>query len=121
MAVKLTKKTQESEAETLRPTESRLNATGAAAAKTPVLVGNPDDLLFGKNNYRLMLVGLALVVLGFVLMSGGSMPDANTWDENLIYSFTRITLAPIVILTGLGIEIYAIFANKSSEKEMKSI
>jgi hypothetical protein len=40
------------------------------------------------------------------------MPDANTWDESVIYSFTRITLAPIIILTGLGVEIYAIFAKK---------
>jgi hypothetical protein len=74
--------------------------------------GTPENLLFGKNNYRLMLIGLGLVVLGFILMSGGKMPDANTWDENIIYSFTRITLAPMVILLGLGIEVYAIFAKK---------
>ena len=95
-----------------KPTESRLNTPTTAAVAAPVLVGNPADLLFGKNNYRLMLIGLALVIVGFVLMSGGKMPDANTWDESLIYAFTRITLAPIIILTGLGVEIYAIFAKK---------
>jgi len=42
-------------------------------------------------------------------MSGGAMPDSNTWDPSIIYSFRRITLAPVVILIGIGIEIYAIF------------
>lgn len=96
----------------LKPTESRLSDSSEAARPPIVLKGAPEDLLFGKNNYRLMLIGLALVVLGFILMSGGKMPDANTWDESIIYSFTRITLAPMVILVGLGIEVYAIFAKK---------
>jgi hypothetical protein len=95
----------------LKPTESRLEGSETSQPKI-VMKGEPEDLLFGKNNYRLMGIGLALVVLGFILMSGGKMPDANTWDENVIYSFTRITLAPIVILLGLGIEVYAIFAKK---------
>jgi len=56
-----------------------------------------------------MFIGLGFIVLGMVLMSGGSMPSADVWDEDLIYSFRRITLAPIVILIGLGIEVYAIF------------
>ena len=81
------------------PTKSSMEAASA---------GN-SEMLFGHQNYRLMLIGIALVVVGFALMIGGSMPDANTWDENLIYSFTRITLSPIVILVGLCIEVYAIF------------
>ena len=87
----------------LQPTESVFKTDTVA----------DSELLFSKNNYRLMLIGLVLVILGFILMSGGKMPDANTWDESIIYSFTRITLAPIVILVGLGIEVYAIFAKKS--------
>ena len=71
---------------------------------------NPNkDLLFGRENYILMIAGIALVLIGFVLMSGGAMPDADTWDDNIIYSFRRTVLAPFVVLVGLGIEIFAIF------------
>ena len=57
----------------------------------------------------MMLLGAGVVVLGMFLMSGGDMPDPNTWDEDIIYSTRRTILAPIVILTGLVIEIFAIF------------
>lgn len=59
----------------------------------------------------LMLVGLALIGLGLVLMSGGAMPDPNTWDENLIYSRRRTVMGPLVIIIGLVVEIVAIFKN----------
>ncbi len=65
--------------------------------------------LFGKQNYILMAVGAALVLLGFVLMSGGKNQDPNVFDTNVVYSTTRITIAPILIILGLIIEIYAIF------------
>lgn len=67
------------------------------------------EMLFGKENFKWMFVGIGLIVLGFVLMAGGSMPDSNTWDESIIYSFRRITLAPILIISGLIVEVYAIF------------
>ena len=71
---------------------------------------NPNkDLLFGRENYILMIAGIALVLIGFVLMSGGAMPDADTWDDNIIYSFRRTVLAPFIVLVGLGVEIFAIF------------
>lgn len=70
---------------------------------------NKEPFLFGKRNYLWMGIGFIFVVIGCLLMLGGGMPDPNTWDDSLIYSFRRITLAPIVILIGLGIEIYAIF------------
>ncbi len=65
--------------------------------------------LFGKENYKWMFIGIGLIALGLVLMSGGSMPDENTWDPDRIYSFRRITLAPIVIIAGLGLQVVAIF------------
>lgn len=71
---------------------------------------NPgEELLFGRENYILMLSGLGLIILGFILMSGGAMPDPDTWDDNIIYSFRRTVLAPFVVLAGLAVEIYAIF------------
>lgn len=65
--------------------------------------------LFGKENLTWMLIGGVIVALGFFLMSGGKSPNPNVFDTNLVYSTTRITVAPIVIVLGLLVEIYAIF------------
>jgi len=69
---------------------------------------NNTELLYGKDFYVFMLIGLALIALGFVLMAGGNQ-DPNEWNANEIYSFRRTTLAPIVLIAGLVVEIYAIF------------
>lgn len=68
-----------------------------------------SSVLFTKENYVLMLVGGVIVALGMLLMSGGKNDDPNTFDYNVVYSTTRITIAPIVIVLGLLVEIYAIF------------
>jgi hypothetical protein len=68
----------------------------------------PKQMLFNKQNYLLMAVGGALVLLGILLMSGGAQ-EATQWNTDEIYSSRRTILAPIVILGGLGVEIYAIF------------
>ncbi|HMC98817.1 MAG TPA: DUF3098 domain-containing protein [Ferruginibacter sp.] len=64
--------------------------------------------LFGKQNYIWMLGGLAIMALGFILMAGGKSADPNQFHDDQVYSFTRITLAPILIVAGLVIEIFAI-------------
>lgn len=66
-------------------------------------------LLFGKKNYMFLIGGVALIFVGFLLMAGGHMPSPEVWDESLIYSFRRITLAPIVILSGLIVSGISIF------------
>jgi len=65
--------------------------------------------LFDKQNLRLMLVGALVVALGMILMIGGKSKDPSVFNYNEVYSFTRVTIAPIVIILGLAIEIYAIF------------
>jgi hypothetical protein len=65
--------------------------------------------IFDKHNYQWMLIGLAVMALGMFLMAGGASKDPNVFDRNTVYSTTRITVAPILILAGLVIEIYAIF------------
>lgn len=65
--------------------------------------------LFAKENLTWMLIGGVIVALGFFLMSGGKSSDPNVFDPNQVYSTTRITVAPIVIVLGLLVEIYAIF------------
>lgn len=68
-----------------------------------------STLSFGRKNYTLMLIGVGLIALGFLLMAGGHMPSPDVWDENIIYSTRRTLIAPIVILAGLIVEIFAIF------------
>jgi hypothetical protein len=58
-----------------------------------------------------MLIGAAVMIVGFLLMSGGRSDDPNVFDPKEVYSTTRITIAPILILAGLAIEVYAIFRN----------
>lgn len=65
--------------------------------------------MFGKDNYIWMLAGLVVMAIGMFLMSGGKSTDPAVFDAKSVYSTTRITIAPILILAGLVIEIYAIF------------
>ena len=65
------------------------------------------DFPFGRENYILMLIGIAIIFLGFVLMNGGGSDDPAVWDPS-IFSFRRITLAPILVISGFVIEIFAI-------------
>lgn len=55
-----------------------------------------------------MGIGIAIILIGFLLMAGGKSTDPNVFSENEVYSFQRITLAPILIITGLIVEVYAI-------------
>lgn len=71
---------------------------------------------FAKENYKLVLIGLGIIVVGFILMAGGGSDDPNVFDES-IFSFTRITLAPIVVLLGFGFEIYAIMHKPKNDEE----
>jgi len=68
--------------------------------------------MFSKENYMWMAIGLVVIAIGMFLMSGGrSNANPAVFDEKAVYSSTRITIAPIVILAGLVIEIFAIFRN----------
>ncbi len=68
-----------------------------------------NEFLFGKKNYIIMLVGIAIISLGFILMAGGGSDDPAIFNDE-IYNFRRIRLAPTLVLIGLAIEIYAIMA-----------
>ena len=70
--------------------------------------------LFGKENFKWRLIGVAVLILGFLLMAGGGSDDPNVFNADEVYSTRRITIAPIIILIGLGIEIYAIFRQPKS-------
>ena len=66
------------------------------------------DFLFDKVNYKTLLIGIAVIVLGFILMSGGGSDDTKIFNED-VFSFRRIRLAPTLVLIGFGITIYSIF------------
>ena len=63
---------------------------------------------FGKQNYIILLIGIALLALGFVLMLGGGSNDPDVFNEQM-FNFRRITLSTILILAGFVVEIFAIF------------
>jgi hypothetical protein len=67
-----------------------------------------ENILFTKENYKWMLIGAVIMTIGFFLMAGGKSSDPNVFNDAQIYSFRRITLAPILIVGGLIVEIYAI-------------
>lgn len=90
-------------------TASKPAAAPVQAPSRSRVAAVPRELIFTKTNFVWMGIGVGLILIGLLLMSGGKMPNANEWDPNLIYSFRRTVLAPIVILAGLGVEIYAIF------------
>lgn len=67
--------------------------------------------MFEKGNLMWMLIGAAVIIAGFLLMAGGRSADPNVFNPDEVYSTTRITIAPILILAGLAIEIFALFYN----------
>lgn len=69
-----------------------------------------SEFLFDKINYKILLIGIGVIALGFILMSGGGSDDPNVFSEE-IFNFRRIRLAPTTVLIGFGITIYAIIKN----------
>jgi hypothetical protein len=69
-----------------------------------------QDFLFSKVNYKILLIGIGVITLGFILMSGGGSDDPTVYSD-AIFSFRRIRLAPTTVLIGFGITVYAILKN----------
>ena len=73
------------------------------------------QLTFNKENYKWMIIGAIVIIIGMFLLSGGENKDPNVFDQNLVYNTRRVTIAPIVILLGFVIEIIAILKKKPAE------
>lgn len=67
-----------------------------------------QTFLFDRSNYMWMIAGVVLILIGFVLMSGGKSADPHQFNYNEVYSTMRITIAPILIMIGFAVEVYAI-------------
>ena len=70
----------------------------------------PTEFLFHKENYKILLIALCIIALGFILMSGGGSDDPKVFNEE-IFNFRRIRLAPTMVLIGIGVAIYSILRN----------
>lgn len=80
------------------------------ATKKAASTNSNLQALFGKKNFIIMGVGLALMALGYFLMIGGGTDNPSVFNKEELYSSTRITVAPILILLGIAVNIYAILA-----------
>lgn len=74
-----------------------------------------NTFAFGKTNYKLLLIGIGLLFLGYLLMIGGASDTPNEFSRE-IFSFRRLTLAPIIIIAGFVVEIFAIMKKSEDEK-----
>jgi hypothetical protein len=82
----------------------------------PDAAGKPvPGFVFSRMNYRLLIIGLVVLFIGFLLMSGGGSDDPNKFDPS-IFSFTRVTLAPVIVLIGFIIEGVAIMYRPKAGK-----
>jgi hypothetical protein len=104
-----------------QPSSKAATTTSSRTAPRTVVPKQPKQpltSLFTKDNYKLMAIGAFVVAIGMFLMSGGKNADPNQFDPKQVYSTMRITVAPIVILLGLAIEIYAIFRRPKQAAEV---
>ncbi|WP_348823799.1 DUF3098 domain-containing protein [Flavobacterium aestuarii] len=76
---------------------------------------NKHEFLFEKVNYKILLIGIGVIALGFILMSGGGSDDPNVFNDE-IFNFRRIRLAPTTVLIGFGITVYAILKNPKKDQ-----
>lgn len=74
---------------------------------------------FQRQNYLLLIAGLVVVILGFIVMTGGGSEDPNEFSEE-IFSFRRITLAPIMVLGGYGLVMYAIMKKPKADHKQEA-
>lgn len=74
-----------------------------------------QEFIFSKINYKLVIIGMVVVILGFILMSGGGTDDPNEFDGEALFSFTRITLAPFMVIAGYVVILYGILKKPKAE------
>lgn len=85
-------------------------------AENKTVSSSSSPSVFSKDNYTWMAIGLAVIAIGMFLMAGGRSDDPKVFDPKQVYSTTRVTVAPVLILAGLVIEIYAIFRKPKAKQ-----
>jgi len=101
------------------PTKASATMPSKTSAKnttaTATMHRGNQVFLFDKTSYMWMLAGLALILIGIAMTAGGKSPDPHKFNYDEIYSFRRITLAPIMIMIGFGLEFFAIMRKPEEE------
>jgi Protein of unknown function (DUF3098) len=87
------------------------------AQKTNSTKNDQSGFAIPKENYKLLLIGFIIIILGFALMIGGGSKDPNVFNKSEIFSTRRITLAPIIVLLGFAFEIWAIMHKPKNVEE----
>jgi len=85
------------------------------AKKSEETTPNPGFAM-AKENYKYLIIGFVIIMLGFLLMVGGKSPDPHIFNAEELFSFRRITLAPVVVLAGYAFEIWAIMKKPKASK-----
>jgi len=95
--------------------EKKVVTTTTTKTAEPAMKHHSSLPLFEKDNYMWMAIGAVVIAIGMFLMSGGKNANPSEFDYKTVYSTTRITVAPILIIAGLVIEIYAIFKRPKAQ------
>jgi hypothetical protein len=101
----------------IKPNENQSLNKQEQTVKSPVRTKSESksiDFVFEKQNYIIMIIGVAVIILGYILMVGGGSEDPKVFNTD-IFDFRRLTLAPIVIILGFIIEIYAIMKRPKTD------
>lgn len=87
-------------------------------SRRPAAAGSGENRFpFTRENYLIMIAGIVVILIGYALMVGGRSPDPNQFHSDQVYSFRRISLAPIVIILGFLVEVYAIMKRPKPQEE----
>jgi membrane-bound ClpP family serine protease len=78
------------------------------------------QFVFTRENYKLMIIGVVIIIAGFLLMAGGKAEGPDQFNPE-IFSFRRITLAPLLVLFGFAFEIYAIMKKPKENEKQSSV
>jgi membrane-bound ClpP family serine protease len=95
-------------------TQKKIQKGGQNSGQNSAQEEREARMPLGRRNYVLMLIGLGMIVVGFLLMAGGGSDDPAVFNERM-FSFRRITLAPIVVIAGFAFEIYALMSRKKTK------
>ncbi len=91
--------------------------SGKSTTKAATVGVPARDFIFDKSNYRIVLLGVGLILLGLFLMAGGKSPDPHVFRYDEIFSFRRVTLAPVLMMIGFCLQIYAIMKKPAATTE----
>ena len=79
--------------------------------------GEKQEMVFSWSNYKWMLIGAGVILLGFILMAGGGSDNPEVFNSEAIFSWRRIGLAPFVVLVGFFLVGYSIFHKENKEQK----